>query len=105
VAPEGLLSGVDRMIAMALALIWIGATLIGLWVGSRHELRAVLIIGPLGLWYGVLWARGCGPQPKHQRLDRAPQETLDRAFAGSLTKVRNPSPIYDQVLSLNVIDT
>jgi hypothetical protein len=50
-------SGVDRVIAMALAVIWIGAALIGAWVGLRHGRWAVLIIGPLGLGYGVLWAR------------------------------------------------
>jgi hypothetical protein len=51
------ISAADRVIAIALALVWIGGSLIGMLVGLRHGLWLVLIIGPLGLWFGILWAR------------------------------------------------
>lgn len=51
------LSAVDRAIAFALTLVWIGAGLVGTWFGMRHGSWAGLIIGVLGLWYGILWAR------------------------------------------------
>lgn len=50
-------SALDRMIAFALALTWIGAGLLGTWFGLRHRSWAGWIIGLLGLWYGILWAR------------------------------------------------
>jgi len=49
------LSAVDRAIAFALALVWIG--LLGIWFGWRHGRWAGLTIGILGLWYGILLAR------------------------------------------------
>jgi hypothetical protein len=54
--PVAILSRVDRVIATALALIWIAASLSASWIGLRHRLWPVLIIGPAGLWYGLLWA-------------------------------------------------
>jgi hypothetical protein len=51
------LSAVDRAIALALALVWIGAGLIGTWFGLRHGRGAALVIGVIALWYGILWAR------------------------------------------------
>ena len=54
------LSAVDRVIAFALALVWIGAGLVGTGFGLRHRSWAGLIIGVLGLWYGIVWARAVG---------------------------------------------
>jgi hypothetical protein len=51
------LSAVDRVIAFALTLVWIVAGLVGIWFGLRHGRWAGLIIGVLGLSYGILWAR------------------------------------------------
>ena len=51
------LSAVDRAIAFALALVWIGAGRVGTWFGLRNGRWAGLIIGVISLWYGILWAR------------------------------------------------
>jgi hypothetical protein len=51
------LSAVDRVIALALTLVWIGAGAIGIWFGLRHGSWAGFIIGALAVWYGIVWAR------------------------------------------------
>jgi hypothetical protein len=50
-------SAVERAVAAGLALVWIGASLTAILWGLRRGVWAVLIAGPLGLWYGMLWVR------------------------------------------------
>ncbi len=59
-------SAVERVIAVGFALVWLGASLTAILLGLRRGAWAVLIAGPLGLWYGVLWVRAA---QKGRRLD------------------------------------
>lgn len=59
-------STVDTVIAAGFALVWVGASLTAILLGLRRGAWVVLIAGPLGLWYGVLWVRAA---QKGRRLD------------------------------------
>ncbi|PYT17241.1 MAG: hypothetical protein DMG59_07935 [Acidobacteria bacterium] len=50
-------STVERVVALGLALAWIGASVTAILLGFRRGHWAVLIVAPLGLWYGMLWVR------------------------------------------------
>ena len=43
--------------AVGLAVVWIGAGLTAIVLGLRRGRWAVLIVGTLALWYGILWVR------------------------------------------------
>ena len=47
----------DRTVAVGLAAIWIGTSLVAILLGLRHGHWRILIIGTLGLWYGFVWLR------------------------------------------------
>jgi hypothetical protein len=51
------LSAVERAIALLLAAIWIVGSFTAILAGLRHGFWVALIVGPLGIWYGMLWVR------------------------------------------------
>jgi hypothetical protein len=50
-------STVDRVVAVGASAIWIGASVAAILLGLRRGHWNALIIGTLGLWYGILWLR------------------------------------------------
>jgi len=44
-------------VAVGLAVIWIGAGLTAIVLGLRCGRWAIVLLGTLGLWYGMLWVR------------------------------------------------
>jgi hypothetical protein len=51
------LTGVDRMVALALASVWLSAGTAALVFGLVHGRSPLAIIGGFAWWYAILWFR------------------------------------------------
>jgi hypothetical protein len=53
----GKLSILNRAIALALAVIWMGAGAVGIALGLIHGQGLIVVLALFAIWYAVLWFR------------------------------------------------
>lgn len=56
-AIRGKLSSVNRAIALALAVVWLGAGVVGIVLGLIHGQLLVVVLALFAIFYAVLWFR------------------------------------------------
>ena len=56
-AIRGNLSGVNRAVALVLALVWLGAGAAAIVFGLSHGRVVVVIVAAMAIVYGLLWLR------------------------------------------------
>ena len=71
----GAIGAGGRIVAAALAVVWIGAGAAAIVLGAFRRYWVPLLFGPLAVGYGVLWIRVArtgrkldGPWPKRGRI-------------------------------------
>jgi hypothetical protein len=50
-------TGINRIVALVLALVWLGAGTAALVVGLLYGRWLLAVIAVFALWYGILWFR------------------------------------------------
>jgi hypothetical protein len=56
-AIRGNLAGVNRAVALVLAVVWLGAGAAAIAFGLSHGLMVVVIVAAAAIVYGLLWLR------------------------------------------------
>jgi hypothetical protein len=56
-AIRGKLSTVNRTIALAVAIVWLGAGVVGIVLGLKHDQLLLVVLALFAISYAVLWFR------------------------------------------------
>jgi hypothetical protein len=56
-ATRNKIGGVNRVVALVLALVWLGTGIIGIVLGVVHGQWLLVAVAIFAIWYAVVWFR------------------------------------------------